>query len=112
MRGAVRLFAALVAVLQLALPAAVSVADARLDAQSYTTATRSHVEDQSSTSCPRIHPLECALCQFLSSGTGTPAAAVLPYASRRDISCPAEAVVRRVATAAGALPLSRAPPLS
>jgi hypothetical protein len=55
----------LIAALQLLLPGAAAVADARLDAAgAHATA---HVESHTSKSCARIHAPDCALCHFLSA---------------------------------------------
>ena len=51
------------AVLQFALPAAATLADARLERQGV--GAESHAESQSDASCRPIHPAECALCQLV-----------------------------------------------
>jgi len=64
----------LAAALQLALPGAAALADARLDA-AWAHAT-AHVESHTTTSCARLHPPDCAVCHFLTAPalTGRPAA--------------------------------------
>jgi hypothetical protein len=59
---ALRLANLLLVVLQLSLPASATLADARLDVASSTFHT--HVEHVRS-GCARVHPADCALCQFL-----------------------------------------------
>jgi hypothetical protein len=55
----------LAAALQLLLPGAAAWADARLDAAgAHATA---HVESHSTSTCARVHPLDCALCHFLTA---------------------------------------------
>jgi hypothetical protein len=51
------------AVLQFALPAAASVADARLERES--AGVQAHVESRTEASCRPVHPAECALCQLV-----------------------------------------------
>jgi hypothetical protein len=59
------------AVLQFALPAAATYADARLEREG-ASAQGPHAESQSEASCRPVHPTECALCQLVSR-TSTPA---------------------------------------
>jgi len=59
-----RALAAFCTLLQVALPATVALADARLDAAPVAPV---HVESKSSASCTLVHPDNCALCQFLSA---------------------------------------------
>jgi hypothetical protein len=51
------------AVLQFALPAAATLADAQLERQSV--GVLAHVESRSDATCRPIHPSECALCQLV-----------------------------------------------
>ena len=53
------------AVLQFALPAAATYADAMLERESASAQT-AHVESGSSDTCRPVHPAECALCQLVS----------------------------------------------
>jgi hypothetical protein len=53
------------AVLQFALPAAATFADALLERDAATART-AHVESGSSEGCRPVHPAECALCQVVS----------------------------------------------
>jgi len=59
---ALRVACALFVVLQLSLPAAATLADARLAAA--TRDLRPHFEHERS-GCARVHPTDCALCQFI-----------------------------------------------
>lgn len=98
------------AVLQIALPAAVSFADA-IDALDSASRARIHVEATSSSSCRPAHAEECALCRFLSTSNGTSARGDIPLPeARRTAGVPVD-VIQRCATAARGQPGSRAPPI-
>lgn len=60
-----RSWAILWAVLQFALPAGVTLADARVERES-ARAPRTHIESGTEASCHPSHPADCAFCQFLS----------------------------------------------
>lgn len=60
-----RAFLGLLATVQMAAPAIVTFADARLAAASIGTA-KVHVEDHTGGGCRPMHPDDCALCQLLS----------------------------------------------
>jgi hypothetical protein len=75
--GFFRGWAVLWAVLQFALPAGVTLADARLEHES-TLAPIAHVESTSDSTCRPSHPDECALCQFLSRAAPPAEHAALP----------------------------------
>jgi hypothetical protein len=107
---AMRFVAACLAALQLVLPGAISVADARVEAQALTSASQAHVEEQSSTACPRVHELDCALCQYLSSARGEPPAGEPLLDVRRHSLCVSATVVGHAATVAGSHPPTPAPP--
>jgi hypothetical protein len=62
------------AVLQFALPAAATYADARLERDA-SAAQVAHVESGSSDGCRPVHPAECALCQLVSRGSAPTASA-------------------------------------
>jgi hypothetical protein len=62
------------AVLQFALPAAATYADALLERDA-STAQIAHVESGSSAGCRPVHPAECALCQIVSRGSAPTASA-------------------------------------
>jgi hypothetical protein len=64
MRRRFRIVAGLASLLQGVLPAAVALADARLEARPTAPV---HVESHSSSACAVVHPDNCALCQFLSA---------------------------------------------
>jgi hypothetical protein len=65
------------AVLQFALPAGVTLADARLERES-ALAPGTHIESTSDISCRPSHPDECVLCQFLSRAEAPAQSAELP----------------------------------
>lgn len=103
-----RFLAAFTLALQLATPATVAFADAKLDARP---TAPIHLESSSSSTCAPIHPDKCALCQFLSTfqPAGGSHAVPLPEPPVRAL------VVRDVASPVGAARrlgrLARAPPL-
>ena len=75
--GFFRGWAVLWAVLQFALPAGVTLADARLERESALTPV-AHIESTSDATCRPSHPDECALCQFLSRAASPGEHASLP----------------------------------
>jgi hypothetical protein len=97
------------AVLQFALPAAASVADASLE-RAAVRAPSGHVESTSTAACRPAHPAECALCQFLSRAGSRAVGPVCPtFVEAGQLTVAADhaagvpATVRR-------LTLARAPP--
>jgi hypothetical protein len=60
-----RVFLAALAIVQVAVPALVAIADAELALRSGGPAVV-HVEDHTGRACRAVHPDDCALCQFLS----------------------------------------------
>jgi hypothetical protein len=98
-----------VASLQVSLPAAAALADARLEAE--TVNRPAHVE-QVGHGCAIIHPADCALCQFVALsyvGGGRVAVAI---AVANQPSALLRNAVPPQAAAAGRLPHQRAPPLT
>ena len=75
----------LVTSLQLVVPGAAAWADAELEAGGRVAPV--HIESHSTSSCARVHPPDCGLCQFLSS----PLSKQTPRQTRFSL------VVRRVA---------------
>jgi hypothetical protein len=57
------------AVLQLLVPTVWSVADARADAASVHAAA--HVEAPGNPACPRVHPVDCAVCRVVGAARAT-----------------------------------------
>lgn len=100
------------ATLQFALPAAATLADARLERES-ASAQRPHIESRSDASCRPVHPAECALCQVVSR-VSTPA--MQSHACVATISVIQPPVLAEQAWHALAgstrLALARAPPLA
>jgi hypothetical protein len=97
------------AVLQFALPAVASAADAHVEREGR--AQVAHVESTSTSSCRPVHPAECALCQLITSQSAATPASMLPAIAARvpggvvaECLTPATAWLER-------LPLARAPPL-
>ena len=90
------------ALLQLALPGTAAWADARLDvAGAHAVA---HIESHSTTSCARIHPLDCALCHFLTAPALTGRAMLVRLAVAPSLA------LRPADPAATAHPLARPHP--
>jgi hypothetical protein len=111
-RWGFRGWAILWAVLQFALPAAATFADARLEREG-ATAQGPHVESQSEASCRAVHPAECALCQLVSRAS-TPA--VQDAGAPEIVIAVAQPLVGerpwRALSGTTRLALARAPPLS
>lgn len=96
------------AVLQFALPAAASTADAHQERESR--AQLAHVESTSTSSCRPAHAAACAFCQILSQSFAQPAGSP-PPAIVAALPCPAATESLSPASASrGRLPLARAPP--
>ena len=88
--------------LQLLLPGAAALADARLDAAgAHATA---HIESHTAKSCARIHAPDCAVCHFLTAPALTRRAMLL----RLDVT--AREAPRPVGPAGTAHPLARPHP--
>jgi hypothetical protein len=103
------LFAA-VAIVQMAVPAIVAVADAELAVRA-AGAVQVHVEDHTSRDCRPAHPDDCALCQLLShlafpraTSAVVPVASVVRSTTGDDASPLASSTVR-------SLQRTRAPPI-
>jgi hypothetical protein len=107
-RPFVRFLAVLWATLQLASPGAMAIADGVASGKG-TTGAIAHIESGTTSTCPQIHGVDCAICRYLSN-----VAAVVPgtpdsFEFSVDLPCPA---LTRLGTAAPwrVLPRSRAPP--
>lgn len=99
------------AVLQFALPAAATFADAHLERDA-ASAERSHAESRSGGSCRPIHPAECALCQLVSRSSAPSAEAPAFPVSVRLAEAPRTPDASRQALAGAARrERARAPPL-
>jgi hypothetical protein len=91
----------LAAVLQILVPTVWSVEDVRVEVASARAATV-HVEAPGTTTCPRLHPADCVVCQAVAMA-GAPGAQVA-------LELPAVAVIGRPsATIARQWPSARAP---
>ena len=100
------------AVLQFALPAAATIADARLERESVSSQV-SHAESRSDASCHPVHSAECALCQVVSRESAPAAQASSCQATVSVVEQPAIAEFPQHALAGRSrLALARAPPLS
>ena len=62
-----RLLWRITALLQLMVPTVISVADARLERDAASARAYSHVEENTSKDCVRVHTSDCALCQHLTT---------------------------------------------
>ena len=67
LRGVLRAAILFWAVLQIALPTLIVVADA--DASTTGGAATAHVEDRSTRTCVQVHDAQCVLCQYLTGCT-------------------------------------------
>jgi hypothetical protein len=100
----------LAALLQLALPAFATVADARAEAESH--GAVAHVESHGSARCPRVHPADCVVCRVLASGAAPSSSHALPVAIARAIAAePTQLAVSCIATRLAGDPPQRAPPV-
>ena len=102
----------LTAALQLALPVVLASADARLERASLSPRAASHAESHRSPQCPPVHGPDCALCQQLATPFARAAAAAPALVAQAVERVRTTASERPARLAWGALPLSRAPPLS
>jgi hypothetical protein len=102
-------WAILWAVLQFALPAGATLADARL-AQASISTPGSHVESSTSSACVPSHPDECALCQVVSRVAAPSSAAALPTIVDALAPSPRAAVPCAAMRALARASLPRAPP--
>ena len=105
-----RVWAIVWAVMQLALPAVATYADAGLERESERSSA--HVESSSRASCPRVHPADCALCQLVFRTAEPTQAVVSPVQVPLTALPPADARIDRAADALAHLPPARGPPLS
>lgn len=104
-----RILVAALAILQMAVPALVAIADA--NAASRSAGAQVHIEDHTRRACKAVHPDNCALCQFLSflapqraSATVVPVAALGPSRGFDDAARLPGAIART-------LHRTRAPPV-
>jgi hypothetical protein len=97
------------AVLQFALPAAVTIGDARLERES-AGGSRTHVESASSVACRPAHAADCALCQLVSHAAA-PAHSSAASTIVAAVCAPLPSTASSRASAGPARPsLARAPP--
>ena len=106
----VRAMLGLLATVQMAVPAIVTLADARLAAASVGTA-QAHVEDHTGRGCRAVHPEDCALCQLLAQSGASCAPVPAVPSSRIVRRCVREHGVSAVARFTVALQRTRAPPV-
>ena len=86
-----RAFSLLYAVLQLLLPGAASIADARLEAASIRSHPIAHIESHGTPGCARVHPADCAFCRVISANAMPTAARAAVAASCGRIVLPNDA---------------------
>jgi hypothetical protein len=55
------------AIFQLVLPAVAAVVDGRAEADAVRYASRTHIEADGATGCPRVHPENCVVCRVLAT---------------------------------------------
>jgi hypothetical protein len=104
-----RLLALAVSLVQLAGPAIATFADAQLQAAADSPAAASHIEAHQRPECARVHPDDCALCQYL-TGVGQPITPPAPAVVAEARTLPVTRVVGAAPARRGALPRTRAPP--
>jgi hypothetical protein len=100
------------ALLQLAEPAAVELADGHLEAASPVSASHVHFEDQANGRCAPVHPSDCALCRFLAQPLVVPARPVFSLATRPTPLPRPQEVAAASSRGSTFHPFSRAPPPS
>ncbi len=103
-----RRFAFLWAALQVLSPGASALADG-LIARDTASAPLVHVEATGSKGCPEVHPPDCGVCRYLSSGVDVPAAASFVPGARAHLAAPAARVASHHSPST-TLPHGRAPP--
>ena len=99
------------AVLQFALPAAVTIGDARLERESVGL-TLTHVESASGKACRPVHPANCALCQFVTHTSALADDSGAPTLVTAASPTPPSAAQTRASAVLARLSLARAPPLA
>ena len=111
LRRAVRGWTLLWALLQFALPAAATYADAMLEREGVG-APIAHVEADGTAGCPAVHPADCAICHLVQSRiTGASAPSCIPaFTIRRPAQHDTHAD-RPTTVAIGRVHLPRAPPV-
>ena len=105
-----RVLALVWAVLQFALPSAVTLVDATSAVRSGSDAV-AHVEGSSSKSCRPPHSAECGLCRYVSAHVTNDGDVGQPTWPLVKVAAPVELSRMLHAGAARSLPPSRAPPL-
>lgn len=93
--------------LQVSLPGAAALADARIERAAAAEIT--HIESQAAKACVRVHPPDCALCRFLTTTFEGPRPLTLraETSRRAEPPRPTESVAR--AAPQGSHPHPRAP---
>lgn len=100
----------LTALMQLFLPATVSIADAQLERDAMSARASSHVEANTGKDCARAHQSDCALCQHLTTPLTKAEKPALPVSTGRADQ-PSASDLRVCVVAAEHQPaLPRAPP--
>lgn len=92
--------------LQLSVPAAAALADARLGEAT----GPAHIESHSTDACARVHPSDCVFHRFLAAPIARTAPTVFRIRDGQGIRSTPSASVRSAAAADLTLPDSRAPP--
>ena len=107
-----RMWAAILAVVQVAGPGLVSIADASSEAGALVRRPTPHVESHRTASCPRVHTDQCALCRYL-TGTGAAPDRGETALALRVLTTPVPDGAGSVVTSRlGTLPRPRGPPVS
>jgi hypothetical protein len=99
------------AVLQFALPALGTLAEAMAASGASAGDAYGHIEERSGPGCRPVHPPDCARCQGLSTQAVGAAAPAADWTQISRAGCPTSEDAGGGSTAHAALPPSRAPPL-
>jgi hypothetical protein len=99
------------AVVQFALPALGTLAEAMSASGASAADAYGHVEEHSGPGCRPVHPPDCARCQGLSTQAAGASAPAVDWTQISKAGCPTSEDAGHESAAQPALPPARAPPL-
>jgi hypothetical protein len=105
-----RLLALAISLVQILGPAIATLADAELQAAAASPNAASHIESHQRPECARVHPDDCALCQYLATGAGHPSVTPTPPIAAAVQAPPVARFVGVGLALLTAVPRTRAPP--
>jgi hypothetical protein len=105
-----RFLALAISLVQILGPAVATFADAQLQAAAASPNAAAHIESHQRPECARVHPDDCALCQYLTTGAGHPNVSPTPPAAAVIQAPPVARLLGSGPSLFGALPRTRAPP--